>query len=187
MKKLIKRIMTLSIFSSVFFLTSCNNVKDGTAYKNREFFKQQDCNVEVYNTKLENCDALNQKVINSLDDRTMEHEYNVLIINDLFTSVTLEEDDYTSLLYDINNNNLCLIYLGYHEEYFGNRGFFGNDEYTKYNGVIGSMFGPNQYLSRSSGVLHEDDLDIYERNKDIIEFSILDSIIRDYIRVEMEY
>ena len=49
-------------------------------------------------------------------------------------------------------------------------------------------FGPYPYLSRGSGVLSKDDQRIYETSrKEILQEQLIDAIIRDYIKVEMEY
>ncbi len=153
--------------------------KNSDYYKNCEAINKYNVNIMIYGEEHRQFDYLKPSYISSLKEISWDNDYNVLIVNDLYSETTMDESDYQMIKDVVSTGENKLIFY-----YYGNKKFNQLLEYelltTKpLNNSLGMIYGPSKYHNAIN--YYTEDFESDQRNSTHFEQILAFSIVDDYL------
>lgn len=110
----------------------------------------------------------------------LDNDYNVLIVNDLFTETTMDDSDYLNIINIVarGDNKLMFIYLG--NSKFDKLIDFGIQTTLPRQDTLGVIYGPSMY--HSALFYTSSAFEASLKNSKIFEESLASYIVSDYLK-----
>ncbi len=155
-------------------------IKNTSYYKECEIINKYNTNIYVYGEEKRNFKYLNPRSISSFEELDLSSDYNVLIVNDLYTETVMRDEDYLTIKNTILEGNNKLMFL-----YYGNKKFekfmeYGIETTAPREDTLGILYGPSRY---HSGIFYTtSDFESATQYPKLFEQNLSSIIVNNYLK-----
>ena len=155
-------------------------IKNTSYYKECELINKYDTNIMIYGEENRKFTYLNPTFLKNINEFNISSNFNVLVINDLYSETTVSDSIFEQIESIIKKGDNKLMFI-----YYGNLKY---DKLTKYSLVttsvcddtLGVVYGPSIY--HSSICYRSLDFEDESKYPDLFEKSFASLIVQDYIK-----
>ncbi len=120
-------------------------IKQTSYYKSCEIINKYETNIMIYGKEERKFKYLSPTYIDDLSNIETSSQFNVLIVNDLYSETKMEDSDYQNIYNFINNNSNKLMFIYYGNLKFDKLREFGLLKVNIIGDTLGIFHGPFQY------------------------------------------